>query len=181
MGKSPSGPHHKTSWSFLIRAPPACGCPRSSARARPVVSAGLPRGRALTALGEGESEAGIVGPGCFNPESQGLGQGQGSCLRQREEAGPRPGWSLCLPSHQHMLLHLLQPARPAPSIPLCSAPFCSLQTTPFRPAKVDNILPIPLHCLLSYLAACLLDTGESNIGSGPCLIVVFGDRPCSPP
>ena len=55
MGKLPSGPHHRTFWSFLILDPPACGCPRSGARARPVVSAGLAResgwqGRVWTAL-----------------------------------------------------------------------------------------------------------------------------------
>lgn len=151
MGKSASGPRHRTFWSFLIPAPPACGCPRSSARARPVVSAGLPResgwqGRALTASGERASEAGLVGPGCFNPESQGLGQSQGAYARQREEAGPGPGWSLCLPSHQHMLLYLFQPI-PFCSVhptPLCSILFPADHTIPSHPSLQHSFHSTPL-------------------------------------
>lgn len=112
--RSASGLHPRTSWSCLTPAPPTCGCPPSTARAWPAVSAGLAR--------EGRGKAGhwhlrdAGREGCsLLQRTRDLCRVQASTC-QREEAGPALGRTLPCPwsgGTPYSLPHLTPPGHPS--------------------------------------------------------------------
>lgn len=152
MVRSASGPHHRTSWSFLILAPPTCGCPLSTARARPAVSARLGRGGRLA----GQGTDTLWGRAALHKDCWGELQSQrgpgtcpgscGTCPSQREEAGHGAGWPLCLPCSQ---IHIPSPTPARPS-PLHSVLFALGNAIPSHSTLQHSFYATPPHLLSSY-------------------------------